>query len=772
MDFSDLIIGTDIKCDFNQTINDIKCNSKDVKKNDLFVAIKGVTRDGHDYIDEAILNGAIVIIVNDNRYYEFKDRKVLVIKTSDTRKTLSRLACNYYNNPSKEFYLIGITGTKGKTTTSFMIKSILEESGKKVGLIGTIGNYIGNKLVSDYGRTTPDSINLQKVFRLMADNKCEYVIMEVSSIGLKQNRVDNSFFDVGIFTNFSLDHISNREHKSIYDYFFSKLRLFDLVQIGIINVDDICVSKINRIKKCNYITYSIFSDSDKKAYSIIINDKNTVFKTKIYNKEEEIVVLPGVFEVYNALGSIVLSELLNIDIKYIKEGLKNVVVRGRSEKVENKLGLNIIIDYAHNPSSLENILNTINKYKKGRLICVFGCGGDRDKSKRPVMGEISGRLSDYTIITSDNPRFENKLDIIDSIKSGIKKVTNNYKIIVDRTKAIKYAIQICEKDDIILLAGKGHETYEEINGIKYHYDEREIIKNIIDERRIIMKEYVVEENIILMDYLRKTLTKLSKNNIKSLLSKEMVVVNGTVQTKYNFELKKNDKIVIRDTKIKSKKLKHDLNIIYEDEDIIVINKPAGLLTIATAKEKEYTLYHFVMDYVKDKDKHNKIFIIHRLDKETSGIVVFAKNQKTKNLFQNTWDKNILFRGYYAIVEGNLKEKEGTIKSYLTENSEYIVYSTNNKKEGKLAVTKYKVVKENKNYSLLDINILTGRKNQIRVHLKENGNVIVGDKKYGSNNNSINRMALHAYKLELIDPRSNKKITFKSSMPTIFNKLVK
>ena len=445
-----------------------------------------------------------------------------------------------------------------------------------------------------------------------------------------------------------------------------------------------------------------------------------------------------------------------------------MVVKGRIEKVND----NIIIDYAHNPNSLENILKTINTYKNGKLICLFGCGGNRDKSKRPIMGEISGKLSDFTIITSDNPRYEKKEDIINDIEQGIKKVTNNYKKIIDRKEAIKYALQICKKNDIILLTGKGHETYQEINGKKYPFDERKIIKEILDERRMNMKEYIVDENMILIDYLRKTLTKLSKNNIKSLLSKEMVVVNGSVQTKFNYELKKNDKIVIRDTKIKSKKLKHDINILYEDEDIIVINKPSGLLTIATAKEKEYTLYHFVMEYLKGKDKHNKIFIIHRLDKETSGIVVFAKNQKAKNIFQNTWEKNVIFRGYYAVVEGTLKEKEGTIKSYLTENSEYMVYSTNNKKEGKLAVTKYKVLKENKKYSLLDINILTGRKNQIRVHMKENGNTIVGDKKYGSNINPINRMALHAYKLELIDPRNNKKITFKSPMPTIFNKLVK
>lgn len=286
-----------------------------------------------------------------------------------------------------------------------------------------------------------------------------------------------------------------------------------------------------------------------------------------------------------------------------------------------------------------------------------------------------------------------------------------------------------------------------------------------------MKEHIVKEEMKLIDYLRAEFTKLSKNNIKSLLSKEMITVNNNVQTRYDFVVKKGDKIVIRDTKIKVKRYQKDINIIYEDEDILVINKPAGLLTIATAKEKDFTLYHFASNYLKEKNKNNKIFIIHRLDKETSGIVIFGKNQKTKNLFQNNWERNIISRNYYAVVEGKLENKEGTIKSYLTENSEYMVYSTDSKK-GKLAITDYKVLKENNKYSLLDIDIRTGRKNQIRVHMKENGNVIVGDKKYGSTINPINRMALHAYRLEFIDPRTNKKVVYKTNMPTSFNKIIK
>lgn len=288
-----------------------------------------------------------------------------------------------------------------------------------------------------------------------------------------------------------------------------------------------------------------------------------------------------------------------------------------------------------------------------------------------------------------------------------------------------------------------------------------------------MEEFISHEEDILINVLRNNLKKYSKNNIKSFLSKEMVLVNNKVQTRYDYLVYKTDKISIRETKIKVPKLKNNLNIIYEDEDLIVINKPYGLLSIATEKEKEYTLYHFVSMYLKEKNKNNKIFIIHRLDKDTSGVVMFAKNLKTKNLFQKNWDDIIRERKYYAVCNGNFKNKEGIIKEYLVENDKsFMVYATNNKKEGKLAITEYKVLKENKNYSLVDINIKTGRKNQIRVAMQNIGNPIVGDKKYGDGKSLINRMALHQYKLELFDPRKNKKIMFKAEMPTSFKKLIK
>ena len=286
-------------------------------------------------------------------------------------------------------------------------------------------------------------------------------------------------------------------------------------------------------------------------------------------------------------------------------------------------------------------------------------------------------------------------------------------------------------------------------------------------------EFISHEEDILINVLRNNLKKYSKNNIKSFLTKEMVLVNNKVQTRYDYLVHVTDKISIRETKIKVPKIKNNLNIIYEDNDLIVINKPHGLLSIATKEEKEYTLYHFVSDYLKSKNKNNKVFIIYRLDKDTSGIVIFAKNQKTKNLFQNNWDSIVRERKYYAVVNGTLKDKEGTIKNYLVENDKsFMVYSTNNKKEGKLSITDYKVLKENKDYSLLDINIKTGRKNQIRVSFKDFGNPIVGDKKYGDGKSLIKRMALHQYKIELIDPRNNKKLIFKTEMPTIFKKLIK
>lgn len=279
-----------------------------------------------------------------------------------------------------------------------------------------------------------------------------------------------------------------------------------------------------------------------------------------------------------------------------------------------------------------------------------------------------------------------------------------------------------------------------------------------------MEKYIVKENEILIEFLKKMFSNLSKNSVKSLLHNEKVFVNGNMTTKYNYELNIGDVVEIRE------KVAKNIDIIYEDKDIIVINKPSGLLTVATEKEKNKTAYHLVMEYLKKKNKNNRIFIIHRLDKDTSGIIMFAKNERAKHLYQDNWNDIVKKRCYYAVIDGKMENKEGTIKSYLKENGN-MVYSVKDR-SGKLAITEYKVLKERKNISLLDINLKTGRKNQIRVHMKENKTSILGDLKYGEKSKLINRLALHAYKLELVNPVTKKLLTFEINMPNEFKMLFK
>lgn len=279
-----------------------------------------------------------------------------------------------------------------------------------------------------------------------------------------------------------------------------------------------------------------------------------------------------------------------------------------------------------------------------------------------------------------------------------------------------------------------------------------------------MEKYIVKENEILIEFLKKMFSNLSKNSVKSLLHNEKVFVNGNMTTKYNYELNIGDVVEIRE------KVAKNIDIIYEDKDIIVINKPSGLLTVATEKEKNKTAYHLVMEYLKKKNKNNRIFIIHRLDKDTSGIIMFAKNERAKHLYQDNWNDIVKKRCYYAVIDGKMENKEGTIKSYLKENGN-MVYSVKDR-SGKLAITEYKVLKERKNISLLDINLKTGRKNQIRVHMKENKTPILGDLKYGEKSKLINRLALHAYKLELVNPITKKLLTFEINMPNEFKMMFK
>ena len=475
------------KGDMEIEIKKVECNSKKVVPNSLFIAIKGYDFDGHEYIEEAIANGATAVMLDMSA--DFKKIKlkpdVTIIITDDTRKALARVSCNYFGNPSRYFKLIGVTGTKGKTTTTYMIKSILEKAGHKVGLIGTIANYIGDECLGYSNRTTPESLELQELFYKMAKAKVEYVVMEVSSQSLKLSRVEGCYFDYAIFTNLYKDHISLKEHSDMNEYFESKLKLFSMAPKGFVNSDDFkCNKIINNSPKCDIKTYAVDNKADILAKDITITNISVDFKVKLGTKNERVKVnIPGRYSVYNALAAISLAVSLGIDAEKIKEGLESIVVPGRNELVPNKEELAIMIDYAHTAESLENILQATKTYTPGRVICVFGCGGDRDTEKRPRMGEVSGRVADYTIVTTDNPRTEKPEDIISEIEKGISKTKGKYEIVVDRKEAIAKAIKIMNKRDIVIIAGKGHEVYQEINGEKKPFNEREIIKEILGEKK-------------------------------------------------------------------------------------------------------------------------------------------------------------------------------------------------------------------------------------------------------------------------------------------------
>lgn len=477
--------GLKVKGDLNIDITNIESDSRKIKENGLFIAIKGFDVDGHDYIKTAIEKGAVAIVASidiDKKLLKEIMNEVTIVLAPDTRYALAICACNFYNNPSRNFKLVGITGTKGKTTTSFMVKSILEKAGMKVGLVGTIAIYIGDKKLEDSDRTTPESIKLQEIFAKMAKAKCDVVVMEVSSQSLKLNRVAGCEFDIGVFTNFSEDHISPKEHPDMKDYFESKLKLFDNCKTCFVNADDLQTSKIPKLlPEKNILTYGIDNFCNLLAKDITVTSTAVDYKVKIGNRNERVKIdIPGRFSVYNSLAAIAITTKLGVGAEPIKEALLDLKVPGRSELVPNKKDLNIMIDYAHSPESLENILSAVKSYTKGRVISLFGCGGDRDATKRPIMGEISGRIADFTIITSDNPRTENPDEIVKEIEEGIKKTNGKYICIVDRIEAIKYAIKMANKNDLIVLAGKGHEPYQEINGKKYPFDERVIVNDIIN----------------------------------------------------------------------------------------------------------------------------------------------------------------------------------------------------------------------------------------------------------------------------------------------------
>lgn len=471
------------KGEIDREVTTIEKDSRNIVEGSMFFAIKGFSTDGVQFIPSAIEKGAKVILVEETTDLKSLNipEDVTLIVVPDARYAMAICACNFYDNPSRKFKLIGVTGTKGKTTTTFMIKEILQKQGIKTGLIGTIATYIGENKLKDNDRTTPESIELQRDFAKMAEEGCKAVVMEVSSQSLKLHRVAGCNFDIAVFTNFSEDHISPKEHPNMEDYFNSKLELFKMCKTGFVNADDIQACKIPKlVPDCDIKTYGIDNSCDLLAKDITITNSYVDFKVKIGDKNERIKVgIPGRFSVYNSLAAISVATKLGCSTEAIKDALLEVRVPGRSELVNNSKELTIMIDYAHSPESLQNILSAVKAYTRGRVISVFGCGGNRDSGKRPIMGEISGKIADFTIITSDNPRDEEPQEIVNQIEEGIKKTKGKYICIVDRIEAIRYAINMASKKDIIVLAGKGHEPYQEIKGETHPFDERIIVNQII-----------------------------------------------------------------------------------------------------------------------------------------------------------------------------------------------------------------------------------------------------------------------------------------------------
>ena len=488
MKLSDLLVGIEnlkARGNLDKDIKKVVCNSNDVEAGDLFVAIKGFEEDGHEFVNDAIKKGAVAVLVEEGcNYKSFKVKSdTVVVMAKNTREALAIVSCNYYKNPSKKLKLIGITGTKGKTTTSYMIKEILEKAGKKVGLIGTLETVINGKKIKENDRTTPESLELQEMLGKMVKEKVEIAVIEVSSQSLKLHRVTGCNFDIVIFTNFSKDHISKIEHPTMEDYLQSKLKLFEMCNVGIVNNDDVQGAKISRLfPNSSITTFGIDNHADVMARDVTVTNTYADFKVKLTDKNERVKVgIPGRFSIYNALVAICVAKRFEISPDIIKEALLEVRVPGRSEMIDNKAEIPIMIDYAHTPESLESILKTVKIYTKGRVILVFGCGGNRDKTKRPIMGEIAGRVADYTFITTDNSRDEEPEEIANQIEEGIKKTKGKYSIELDRKEAIKEAIKMSSKADIVVIAGKGHEMYQEIKGKKNPFDERKIVREIIDE---------------------------------------------------------------------------------------------------------------------------------------------------------------------------------------------------------------------------------------------------------------------------------------------------
>lgn len=481
-------------------VRDIIYDSRRIAKETMFVCMVGAVTDGHKYIPDAIEKGASVIVLEKEKEAAQIPESITVLKVASARRALALMSAALFDYPDRKLITIGLTGTKGKTTTTYMIKNVLEMAGKKVGLIGTIGALIGEEHIPSKN-TTPESYELHRMFAAMVEAGCEYVVMEVSSQGLKLDRTAGIIFDYGVFTNLSPDHIGPAEHESFEEYLYCKSLLFRQCKMGVLNADDEHCEAILKGHTCEVSRFSTRSEAemaevsglapenlapiDLRAFDIgFINEDGKLgmhFTVNGCMNCEAKVHIPGRFSVYNSMVTMLVCHLAGISDEAILEGLAKVQVKGRVEMLPVSKDYSLIIDYAHNEVSTRSVLTTLLEYHPKRLICVYGGGGNRSKLRRYDMGEVTGEMADLCVLTCDNPRDEEIRDINEDIKVGLARSNGKYIEIDDRKEAIAYCMVNAQPGDMIVLLGKGHEDYQEIKGVKYHFDEREAVAEILDE---------------------------------------------------------------------------------------------------------------------------------------------------------------------------------------------------------------------------------------------------------------------------------------------------
>lgn len=462
------------KAALDMDVTGIAYDSRHVNQGDVFVCIKGFQTDGHKYAADAAKKGACAIVACDT----INMSGVPVLYTPDTRLALALMARAYYHNPQDQIKLIGVTGTNGKTTVTYLLKAILEAAGKKVGLIGTNQIMLGETVIPAE-RTTPESYELYKILRSMADGGAQYVVMEVSSHALDLQRVGGCEFEVAAFTNLTQDHLDF--HGDMEHYFAAKKKLFSVCKNAVVNIDDAYGARLAQECGTNLLTYAADHAASLRASNIEVTAKGVTYGVEYEGQMYSAGVgIPGKFSVYNSLAALGCALSLGLDAEFCLEALgKAQGVKGRAEVVPTDTEYTVMIDYAHTPDGLENIISTVNEYKTGRVITVFGCGGDRDRTKRPLMGAAAGRLSDFLVVTSDNPRTEDPEAILDDIMPGVLESGCPYVRITNRKEAIAYALSHAEPNDIIVLAGKGHETYQILKEGTIHFDEREVVRELL-----------------------------------------------------------------------------------------------------------------------------------------------------------------------------------------------------------------------------------------------------------------------------------------------------